>query len=196
MKRSILAPILAAHTLAALTLAAASHAAETWMGTSNVTFKATSTLHDFDGTVGAVPLKVTVKEAKSGRLISATSDVEVSRMTTAEKDRDENMWKMFNTAKFKIIKIAVPETPEAALRPTAGKSGTMPITLTIAGTAGTVSGAVTNLRQSATEAEFDLAFPVSLKAFNLKPPSTLVGLIKVGDTVKVSVHVSLKRQKS
>lgn len=191
MKRFILTPVLAAFALVTI-----AQGAETWTGTSNVTFKATSTLHDFDGTVGAVPLKVTVKDAKSGRLISATSDVEVSRMTTDEKDRDENMWKMFNTAKFKVIKIAVPDTPEASLRPTAGKPGTMPITLTIAGTAGTVNGAVTNLRQNATEAEFDLSFPVSLKAFNLKPPSTLVGLIKVGDTVNVSVHVSLKRQKS
>jgi hypothetical protein len=41
-----------------------------------------------------------------------------------------------------------------------------------------------------------LAFPVSLKAFKLTPPSTLAGLIKVKDTVDVKVHVTLGRAKS
>ena len=76
--------------------------AEVWSGTSDVKFKATSTLHDFEGTVNTVPLKVTVKGEKGNRTVSATSDVEVKRMTTDEKDRDENMWKMFNTAAFKL----------------------------------------------------------------------------------------------
>lgn len=180
--------------LALLTLSATLHA-EVWTGTSDVKFKGTSTLHDFAGTVPAVPLRVMVREGQAGRIISASSDVEVARMSTAEKDRDENMWKMFNAAKFRLIKITVPETPEATLRPASGHPGSMPISLTIAGTTGTVTGNVTNLREAAHSVDFDLGFPVSLKAFNLKPPSTLGGLIKVGDTVTVSVHVSLKRRK-
>jgi hypothetical protein len=185
-------------TLLAATLLAIgpSLQAETWTGSSDVTFKGTSTLHDFEGNVRAVPLVVTVKTSEKGRLISATSAVEITRMSTAEKDRDQNMWKMFNAAKHRLMKITVPETPESALRPVNGKPGAMPITLTIAGTPGTVTGAVSNLKEMATTASFDLQFPVSLKAFNLKPPSTLVGLIKVGDTVSVSVHVTLTRQKS
>lgn len=169
--------------------------AEVWSGTSDVKFKATSTLHDFEGTVTAVPLKVTVKGEKGNRTVSATSDVDVKRMSTDEKDRDENMWKMFNTAAFKFIKITVPETPEATLRPANGKPGTMPITMTIAGTSGTLAGTVKNLRESPSAVAFDLSFPVSLKDFKLRPPSTLGGLIKVGDTVDVTVHVTLARQK-
>ena len=169
--------------------------AEVWTGTSEVTFKGTSTLHDFKGTVRAVPLKVTAKGPPGSRVISATSDVEVTKMTTDEKDRDRNMWEMFKSSSFRFIKIVVPETAEARLRPAGGRPGTMPVTMTMAGTTATVTGAVSNLRESATAAAFDLAFPVSLKAFNLKPPSTLGGLIKVGDTVEVTVHVTLARQK-
>jgi hypothetical protein len=170
--------------------------AEDWTGTSDVRFKATSTLHDFEGRVGGVPLKVTATGSRGRRMISATSDVEVTRLTTDEKDRDENMWKMFNAAAFKFIKIAVPETPESAMRPARGKPGHMPINLTIAGTSGTVAGRVENLRESAGAAAFDLSFAVSLKAFGLKPPSTLGGLIRVGDAVAVTVHVTLAREKS
>jgi hypothetical protein len=170
--------------------------AEVWTGTSDVKFKGTSTLHDFEGTIRAVPLKVTVKGPKGSRIISATSDVEVKKMTTDEKDRDHNMWEMFQSSTFRFIKIVVPETAEAKLRPSGDKPGAMPVTMTMAGTTTTVTGTVTNLRESATAAAFDLAFPVSLKAFSLKPPSTLGGLIKVGDTVEVTVHVTLARQKS
>jgi hypothetical protein len=40
---------------------------------------------------------------------------------------------------------------------------------------------------------FDLAFPVSLKAFNLEPPKVIGGLIKVRDNVDVTAHVVLKK---
>jgi len=184
------------HLLFALLALCSPLQAEVWSGTSDVKFKGFSTLHDFEGTVRAVPLKVTVKDAKGGRIVSATSEVEVNRMSTDEKDRDKNMWAMFNSTKFRFIKVVVRETPEATLRPVGGKPGSLPLTLTIAGTSGEVTGAVKNLRESAAATTFDLSFPVSLKAFRLTPPSTLVGLIKVRDTVEVTVHVTLARQKS
>ena len=37
--------------------------ADVWVGKSDVTFKGYSTLHDFEGTVTAVPLQVTVEDA-------------------------------------------------------------------------------------------------------------------------------------
>ena len=171
--------------------------ADVWVGKSDVTFKGYSTLHDFEGTVTAVPLQVTVEDrAAGGRQVSATSAVEVQRMNTQDEDRDENMWKMFNTAVFKLIKITVEGVPEVSVRPTGGVPGRMPVTLTMAGTPGKVVAEVTGLRESKEQVSFDLAFPVSLKAFKLTPPSTLAGLIKVKDTVDVKVHVTLGRAKS
>ena len=69
----------------------------------------------------------------------------------------------------------------------------MPVFLTIAGTRGTVKGVVTNVVESATQCSFDLAFPVSLKAFNLNPPDFVGGLVKVKDNVEVNVHVVLRK---
>lgn len=162
--------------------------AETWLGTAEVQFKGYSTLHDFTGTVSA-PLKVIVNGEKGARTVRATSDVEVRRMSTQDEARDKNMMIMFNAANFGLLKVVVPETDEATL-----KKGTMPIALTIAGRSGKVTAAVTKISEGANAVSFDLAFPVSLMAFQLDPPKVLGGLIKVKDTVDVAVHVTLKKQ--
>jgi hypothetical protein len=166
---------------------------EIWTGASDVKFHGYSTLHDFDGTVKQVPLKVTVSPGAKGRIVSATSSAEVKDMSTANDKRDASMWAMFQQAKYRFIKVEVPETPESTLRPGGGKPGSMPVTLAIAGTRGTVKGVVTNVVESATQCSFDLAFPISLKAFKLEPPTAVGGLVKVKDNVDVNVHVVLKK---
>lgn len=166
---------------------------ETWTGTSDVKFHGTSTLHDFDGTIPKVPLKVTVKPGADGRLVSAMSDVEVAKMNTAEPKRDKSMWEMFQQAKYRFIKIEVNEVPEKVLKPSGTKAGSMPVVLNIAGQRGKVVGAVTNVVEAPATTSFDLKFPVSLKAFSLEPPKAVGGLVKVGDTVQVEAHVTLKK---
>jgi len=176
-----------------LLIALAVHGGEVWTGTSDVKFRGYSTLHDFDGTVRAVPLNVNVRQAANGRIVDATSDVKVKEMNTADEKRDANMMTMFKEAKFHLIKVEVSGAEERMLRPPSGKPGTMPVTLTISGTRGTANGAVTNVSESAAKVEFDLAFPVSLKAFNLEPPKVIGGVIKVRDNVDVTAHVVLKK---
>src|SRR5689334_17045045 len=88
-------------------LAPRMHAAEVWTGTSDVKFHGASTLHDFDGTVKQVPLRVTVIPGKNGRIVNATSDVEVKSMNTAEEKRDAAMWTMFQQAKYRFLKVEV-----------------------------------------------------------------------------------------
>jgi len=174
-------------------LSLAARGGETWTGSSDVKFRGSSTLHDFDGTVSGVPLKVTVRPGANGRLVDATSEVKVKEMDTADAKRDANMMTMFKEAQFHLIKIEVSGAEERALKPQPGKPGSMPVTLTIAGTRGKVNGVVTNISEAPDKVEFDLSFPVSLKAFSLEPPKVIGGLIKVRDTVNVTAHVVLKK---
>lgn len=176
-----------------LTAISCAHADEIWTGTSDVKFRGYSTLHNFNGTVNNVPLKVTVADGPNGRVVSATSNVEVKRMSTDHEKRDYNMWTMFQQAKYRALEVAVNGAEERRLHPPGSQPGSMPVMLTIAGTRGTVNAAVTNVKESPTQGSFDLAFPVSLKAFNLAPPSSLGGLVSVKDTVDVTVHVELKK---
>ncbi len=176
-----------------ITLCSLARAEETWTGASDVKFRGYSTLHDFDGSVNQVPLKVTVKPGANGRIVSATSNAPVKEMTTANDKRDVNMWAMFQQTKYRFIKVEVPETSEHTLRPGGGKSRSMPVTLTIAGSSGTVNAVVTNVAETTTQCSFDLSFQVSLKAFNLDPPKAAAGLVKVKDGVDVHAHVALKK---
>jgi hypothetical protein len=115
---------------------------ETWSGFSNVYFKGYSTLHDFEGSVDKVPLKVTVVPAKEGRLVSAASEVPVKQISTHHGERDQNMMEMFQEAAFRQIKVEVSRVREGDLRPQGAKPGTMPVALTIAGTRSTVNASV------------------------------------------------------
>ena len=166
---------------------------EAWLGSSDVTFKGYSFLHDFTGTVNHVPLKVLVSQGANGRTVSATSAVEVKQMNTREDSRDRAMRQMFDETQHRFIKVEVVNADERELKPQGAQPGTMLVTLTIAGRRGTVSGAVTNVSESRDAVSFDLAFPVSLKMFNLNPPAAL-GVIKVKDTVDVTAHVTLQRR--
>lgn len=179
--------------LLGLALAPLLHAQESWSGVSDVTFKGYSTLHQFAGTVKGVPLKAVVSQGKNGRVVSATSDVKVRQMNTQNEKRDANMMTMFNEAEHHLIKVEVAGAEENSLRPQRGKPGTMPVTLTIAGRRGTVNGAVTNVSELPDSVAFDLGFPVSLAAFNLDPPKAIGGLMKVKDTIEVSVRVKLRK---
>lgn len=184
-------PLLIA-ALLAFTLGRVS-ADEIWTGYADVKFRGYSTLHDFDGTVKQVPLKVTVESGPKGRVLSAASNVEVKEMSTAHKERDGKMMQMFQQAKFRFIKVEVTDADERTLRPPDGGPGTMPVKLTIAGKSGTVKAAVTNVVEAPTQGSFDLTFPVSLKAFALEPPKVLAGLVKVKDTVDVTARVVLRK---
>ena len=180
--------------LLGLAFVAQTRADEVWLGTSDVTFKGYSFLHDFTGTVNRVPLKVLVSQGANGRIVSATSAVEVKQMNTREEARDRGMRQMFDEAQYHFIKVEVVNADERELKPHGAQPGTLPVTLTIAGRRGTVNGAVTNISESRDAVSFDLAFPVSLKMFNLNPPAALGGIIKVKDTVDVTVHVTLQRR--
>ena len=171
-----------------------SSADEVWKGVSNVYFKGYSNLHDFEGSVDKVPLKVTVTPGKDGRVISAVTEVPVKQMSTHHEERDQNMMEMFQETAFQQIKVEVNRVPEGELSPKGAKPGALPVALTIAGTRSVVNGSVSGLTESAGSAAFDLKFQVSLKAFKLKAPGALVGLVRVKDTVDVVAHITLKKE--
>ncbi|MDB6132569.1 MAG: hypothetical protein JWM59_812 [Verrucomicrobiales bacterium] len=167
----------------------------TWTGSCDVSFHGTSTLHDFDGTVRAVPLEVKVEPDKSGPVVSVAARVTVADMRTGDDGRDAKMRSMFQSSSFPQLEVKVEKAPVSQARPTAGgAAGTLPVKLIIAGNAAAVSGRVTDLKETADSVSFTLSFPVSLAACKLKPPS-VAGLIRVGDEVTVKSWVSLKRKK-
>lgn len=180
-----------------LALSPASWALEI-QGTCYITFLGTSTLHDFTGTVRSEPFTVnTATNGKQGKVIrTVIVDVPVDEIETGKSRRDEQMREMFESKKFPRIQGSVKNIDPDQLRRRLieGKNGEAPVelTLSIRDIEHTFPVTFKNFREFGEQISFEVEFFVSLAAYELKPPSLLLGLIRVGDTVTVTVTFDLE----
>ena len=154
---------------------------------ATVTFEGTSTLHDFHGTAESDPAELAVEPAAGGRVWSAAVRVPAARLSTDHRKRDANMFKMLETGLFPAIAGRIERAPVPADAPQP-----VDLLLELHGTNHAVKAEVGEWRETPDLVEFRLSFPVSLAAFNLRAPSVM-GMIRVGDEVRVTCHVRAPR---
>lgn len=181
-------------------LMASSVFAETLRGSCQVEFSGTSTLNDFSGRAACSPFILSVTEGgKSGltfeRLIIS---VPVASMDTDSKKRDKKMHAMLEIEKFPLITGQLIElTAEKVQSFAAGRSdkkGTIEFSLKIRDIVQPQTTQVSNLQEDDKQLSFDLEFDLSLKSYQLKPPSIL-GLIRAGDQIHLKIPVHLIKEK-
>jgi polyisoprenoid-binding protein YceI len=80
------------------------------------------------------------------------------------------------------------------MRKDANGKGTVEITLKIREIEQRIQATVSNLRETPGRLSFDVEFPVSLKTYNLKPPSPFFGAIRVGDKIAVNAAFRLEAE--
>ncbi len=158
--------------------------AEGVRGSAQVSFSGTSTLHDFDGTAGSVA--VALSQAADGTW-SADVSVPVAEMQTGNGWRDDSMREMLGAVQHPQIRGRFREVDAEKVR----SSGVLPFLLQIRTVERPVQAAIQNWRQNERQASFDAHFELSLESFQLEPPQTW--LLTVGDTVRVTVHMTLER---
>lgn len=156
---------------------------EQWPAEAVVRFSATSTLHDFGGTVATQPFLLTLVSNRW----SAEADVLSGTMATDNDKRDAKMHQMFNTNDYPQLH------GEAvfASHPVDGSTNAV-LSLKIRDEQHDVPVRISNWVQTETNLHFQAEWPVSLKQFKLKPPS-VVGVIRVGDTVTLNAEVTATR---
>jgi polyisoprenoid-binding protein YceI len=170
--------------LSALLAVATPALAEGVRGSLQLSFTGTSTLHDFDGTAGSVTAALSQDANGSW---SAEVNVPVAELKTGNGWRDESMRKMLGAAQHPRIRGRFRDLDADRVR----SSGVLPFLLQIQTVERPLQAAVSHWRQSEREASFDAAFDLSLESFQLEAPRTL--LLRVGDAVRVTVHVTLER---
>jgi len=170
--------------LCLLLAAAGSARAQGARGVLDVSFAATSTLHDFEGTAG--PLSVSLSQDATGNW-SADVTIPVAQMKTGNHRRDESMRSMFDAEQHPQIRGRFRGVDAERVR----SSGKLPFVLQIKHVERPVEARVTHWQQGERKAEFDAEFDVSLEAFQLEAPRVL--FVSVGDAVHVSVHLKLER---
>jgi hypothetical protein len=171
-----------------------------YLGTCDIAFLATSTLHDVSGFARCQPFPVRIARDASGREVIpvVVADVPVAAMDTRNGSRDGQMREMFLSDRFPRIRGTIHDVAVERLRVEIGmgREGKAPLDLLlgIRGVERKIRADASNLKESGDKVTFDLEFPVSLREFDLKAPSVL-GIIRVGDkvTVKASFTLTVSR---
>jgi polyisoprenoid-binding protein YceI len=170
-------------------------------GACDVTFLATSTLHDFSGSARCQPFTVLMTRDATGTGVISSVEVAVpvAGMDTRNRSRDGQMREMFRSGQFPRIHAAAQEVDVDRLRVAMGKGpdGKAPLDLLlrIREVERKIRATASNLKESGERVTFDLEFPVSLKEFDLKAPSVL-GIVRVGDKVAVKSTFTLTVSRS
>ena len=161
--------------------------ADTWQGSAEVRFEATSTLHDFAGTVRTQPFAGLVTFDDSVAILSATASVAVADMDTRHAKRDMNMRRMFAADRFPLVTGVL---DQARLEPPFPRQ--VPLRLTICDHVQTIPATIVDARLQDGRLRFDLALELSLRECRLSPP-VILGFIKVGDLVQVRIQVDMEK---
>ncbi len=172
-----------------------------WSGSCTVRFEGKSTLHDFSGTAKAEPFILRVSGIDDPARAKATARVVVKEagMDTGNKKRDAEMHHCLEGAKHPEIVVELNDLPIASTKPADGgtlpRPTVIPFSLLLKGRTHQVTGQVSNWSFDGTKVDCTVAFPVSLNAAGIEPPSVL-GLVKVRDEIRVSARLHLERKGS
>ncbi len=157
-----------------------------YSGHARVAFEGDSTLHGFHGHAATDEIRVhvdAVTNAAAGATWDAAGELRVLALSTDHEKRDANMLAMLHADLFPTVDAVLEDAPVPV-----GDEVEAPLRLRIGSHDATVPATISAWTQTVDGVTFRLQFEVSLHEFGLKPPSVL-GLIKVGDVVKVDCEV-------
>lgn len=171
---------------------AATAATPTYRGRCAISFHVQKTIiKDFSGTVACEPFEITITD---NMVKIPVISVQVTAMDTGNSSRDKDMYRMFEHENFPLITgdteaFAADEflTSEDEIARTPEE---ISFALTIRDITQKVTARVTESQINSSSISTTLVFDLSLSSFELNPPS-FMGIIKVKDTVKVKVTMSL-----
>jgi hypothetical protein len=177
----------------------AGEAGSRYAGRCDVVFEADSTLDRFRGDVTNLTLKVLCATNDAGKAVLNTRlGFSPYRLSTHNKKRDANMYKMFGADRFTNILVVVTNAPldtwQMATAAAGANLGIVPMQVTMHGITREVRASMVDPEISEECWEFGLETALSLKEFELKPPTILLGTIVVRDRVKVKAHVKLQKE--
>ncbi len=174
-------------------------AADNYVGVCEVVFECDSTLHAFHGDITNLVVRAVCETNAAGdAVLNAEIEIRPRQLSTHNQKRDEHMYAMFQSDRFPKLFARVTHAPLATARlspdPTSAKPGTMPLQLTFCGITRAVEARTSHALTCPDGWDFDLTTEVSLKAFQLHPPSGIFGALSVRDSVRIRAHVKVRKE--
>jgi hypothetical protein len=122
--------------------------------------------------------------------------VPVLGMDTDNERRDRQMRKMFDSERYPHIQGTIPPfdpfriAAQLAAPPLEGTP--LEFDLKIRDVSHRVQASAMNFQETAGEISFEMEFPLSLKTYQLEPPTAL-GFIRVGDQIQVRMAIRFRK---
>ena len=153
---------------------------------ARIRFDGSSTLHDFGGELASAPFTLVL----SNRTWSAVAEVAATDMDTGSDGRDRKMHTMMEASAHPVLGGSVTTAPVP------GPDGsTVTLHLRIRDRAADIPVRITRWEETGDTVRFHADWSLSLKSFGLRPPS-VIGLIRVADTVRLEADVTAATESS
>jgi len=156
--------------------------------TSSMTIFGTTNVHNFKSNVELIKGELIINSSK--KVQSLNVEIPVNSIKSGEKGMDTKTYEAFNEKKYPTISFQMVDVASLQI---SGDEINVTVTgnLTMAGTSKRISFKTTGKKLKPGMYEFKGSIPLKMTDFKMKPPTAMLGVMKVGDaiTLKYSINI-------
>jgi len=157
--------------------------------TSTMTIYGTTNVHDFKSKVTLIKGELVVSSSK--KIQSLNVEVPVRSIKSGEKGMDTKTYEAFNEGKFPTISFQLVDASSLQIN---GDDISVTVTgnLTMAGTTRKISFKTTGKNLKPGAYEFKGSIALKMTDFKMKPPTAMLGVMKVGDAITLKFDINVE----
>jgi len=157
--------------------------------TSTMTIYGTTNVHDFKSKVTQIKGEVVVSSSK--KIQSLNVEIPVRSIKSGEKGMDTKTYEAFNEGKFPTISFQLVDASSLQIN---GDDISVTVTgnLTMAGTTRKISFKTTGKNLKPGAYEFKGSIALKMTDFKMKPPTAMLGVMKVGDAITLKFDINVE----
>lgn len=156
--------------------------------TSTMTILGTTNVHDFKSKVEQINGELILNSSK--QVQSLVVEIPVRSIKSGEKLMDSKTYDTFNDKKYPTITFKLTDASSLTVKDN-DVNVTVTGNLTLAGVTKKISFKTVGVNLKPGVYEFKGSIPVKMSDYGMKPPTAMLGVMKVGDaiTLKYDVHL-------
>ena len=157
--------------------------------TSTMTIYGTTNVHDFKSKVEQIKGELVVNNSK--KVQSLNVEIPVHSIKSGEKGMDNKTYEAFNDKKYPTILFQLVEVSSLQIK---GDDINALVTgnLTMAGTTKRISFKTSGKNTKPGAYEFKGSISLKMTDFKMKPPTAMLGVMKVGDAITLKYEINLQ----
>jgi len=157
--------------------------------TSTMTIFGTTNVHDFKTKVEQIKGELVVDNSKKIQTLNV--EVPVRSIKSGEKGMDNKTYEAFNDKKYPTISFQLVEVSSLLIKGD-DISATVTGNLTMAGTTKRISFKTTGKNTKPGAYEFKGSIALKMTEYKMKPPTAMLGVMKVGDAITLKYDINVE----